>query len=205
MPRRPGSRRRDRRTSLPRGQRGRTLSRTRSLRPRALSALRNPTTARCYRRLMTEHAAPKTAAMLIIGNELLSGKVEDANLAVLARELRVLGVRLRRVVMVLDDIDTIAREVRLLSDTHDWLFTSGGVGPTHDDVTIEAVAKAFGVPVVTSEPMADMLRAHYKERCTEGHLRMALVPRGASLETTEEIKWPTIRIGYTWVMPGIPE
>jgi molybdenum cofactor synthesis domain-containing protein len=154
---------------------------------------------------MTEHAAPKTAAMLIIGNELLSGKVEDANLAVLARELRVLGVRLRRVVMVLDDIDTIAREVRLLSDTHDWLFTSGGVGPTHDDVTIEAVAKAFGVPVVTSEPMADMLRAHYKERCTEGHLRMALVPRGASLETTEEIKWPTIRIGNTWVMPGIPE
>jgi molybdenum cofactor synthesis domain-containing protein len=154
---------------------------------------------------MTERAAPKTAAMLIIGNELLSGKVQDANLAVLARELRVLGVLLQRVVMVLDDVDTIAREVRLLSDTHDWLFTSGGVGPTHDDVTIEAVAKAFGVPVVTSEPMAEMLRAHYKERCTEGHLRMALVPRGASLETTEEIKWPTVRIQNTWVMPGIPE
>jgi molybdopterin-biosynthesis enzyme MoeA-like protein len=143
--------------------------------------------------------------MLVIGNELLTGKVCEANLFVLARSMRTLGVVLRRVVMVLDDIDTIAREVRELSSSHDWLFTSGGVGPTHDDVTIDAVAKAFGVPVTTSPEMKSMLEAHYKERLTEGHLRMALVPEGAVLETTPEIRWPTIRIRNTWVMPGVPE
>jgi molybdenum cofactor synthesis domain-containing protein len=148
---------------------------------------------------------PRTAAMLVIGNELLTGKVADANVVVLARSLRKLGVVLRRVVMVLDDIDTIAFEVRELRRAHDWLITSGGVGPTHDDVTIEAVAKAFDVPVVVSPEMKAMLEAHYKERLTEGHLRMALIPDGATLETTAEIRWPTVRIENTWVMPGVPE
>src|SRR5215472_7227431 len=154
---------------------------------------------------MSVDGPPKTAAALIIGNELLSGKVEEANLPVLARTLRGLGVDLRRVVMVVDDVETITTEVRTLASTHDWLFTSGGVGPTHDDVTIEAVAKAFGVPVVMSAEMERMLRAHYGERVTEGHLRMALIPEGAELETTEEVKWPTVRMRNTWVMPGIPE
>ena len=154
---------------------------------------------------MPAPSAPRTAAMLVIGNELLTGKVCEANLVVLARSMRKLGVVLRRVVMVLDDIDTIAADVRELAASHDWLFTSGGVGPTHDDVTIEAVAKAFGVPVRTSPEMKAMLEAHYKERLTEGHLRMALVPEGAVLETTPEIRWPTIRIQHTWVMPGVPE
>lgn len=157
---------------------------------------------------MTEPAPllpAKTAALLLIGNELLSGKVEEANLAVLARVLRDLGVELQRVVMVQDDIEIIAREVKALSSTHDWLFTSGGIGPTHDDVTIDAVALAFGVPVVQNETMADMIRGHYKERCNEGHLRMALAPDGAIMETTKEMRWPTVRMHNTWVMPGIPE
>jgi molybdenum cofactor synthesis domain-containing protein len=147
----------------------------------------------------------KSAAVLVIGNELLSGKVEEANVPILARTLRELGVDLRRVVMIQDDIATIAREVKELASTHDWLFTSGGVGPTHDDVTIEAVALAFGVPVVTSPVMEKMLRDHYRERVTDGHLRMALIPEGAALEVTGEIRWPTVRIENTWVMPGIPE
>lgn len=150
--------------------------------------------------------APATsAAILVIGNEILSGKVEEANVAVLARALRPLGVLLRRVVVVLDDVDTIAREVTELAQAHDWLFTSGGVGPTHDDVTIEAVAKAFGVKVVSSPEMEAMLRAHYRERCTEGHLRMALIPEGAALEVSAEVRWPTIRLKNTWLLPGIPE
>jgi molybdenum cofactor synthesis domain-containing protein len=146
-----------------------------------------------------------TAAILVIGNEILSGKVEEANVVVLARELRALGIVLQRVVMVLDDVDTIAKEVSDLARTHDWLFTSGGVGPTHDDVTIEAVAKAMGVPVISSPEMEAMLRGHYKERCTDGHLRMALVPEGAALEVSSEVRWPTIRLGNTWLLPGIPE
>jgi molybdenum cofactor synthesis domain-containing protein len=148
---------------------------------------------------------PRTAAVLVIGNELLSGKVEEKNVAVLARTLYALGISLRRVVFVLDDVAEIAREVRELSSTHDVLFTSGGVGPTHDDVTIEAVAQAFGVGVVESATMVTMLRAHYGDRCTEGHLRMALIPEGAALETTAEVRWPTIRVQNTWLMPGIPE
>jgi len=148
---------------------------------------------------------PPTAAMVVIGDEILSGKVAEANLGVLAQTLRSLGIRLRRVVVVADEVDTIAGEVLDLAPTNDWLFTSGGIGPTHDDVTVEAVAKAFGVGVVSSPEMEAMLRAHYGERCTEGHLRMALVPQGSALEVTREITWPTIRLKNTWLLPGIPE
>ena len=148
---------------------------------------------------------PKTAAALVIGNELLSGKVEEANVHVLARTLRGLGIELRRVVTVLDDLDVIAHEVKILADTHDWLFTSGGVGPTHDDVTVLGVARAFGVPVVENPMLRAMLREHYKERCTPGHLQMALVPSGATLESSEAVRWPTIRYANIWLLPGVPE
>jgi molybdopterin-biosynthesis enzyme MoeA-like protein len=150
-------------------------------------------------------APPKTAAALVIGNELLTGKVEEANVVFLARTLRGLGIELRRVVMILDDVDQIAAEVKALASTHDWLFTSGGVGPTHDDVTVMGVAKAYGVNVIEEPVLATMLRDHYKERITDGHLRMALVPEGAILEVTPEVRWPTIRIANTWLLPGIPE
>jgi molybdenum cofactor synthesis domain-containing protein len=149
--------------------------------------------------------ATPTAAALVIGNELLSGKVAEANVHVLARALRGLGIELRRVVMILDDVDEIAREVQALAASHDWLFTSGGVGPTHDDVTVEGVAKAFGVEVVQSSVLEQLLRDHYQERCTDGHLRMATVPNGAQLEATDEVRWPTIRFRNTWLLPGVPE
>ena len=154
---------------------------------------------------MPDVDSPKTAAALIIGNELLSGKVDEANLGVLARALRGIGIALSRVVIVQDDIDVIAREVAALSGSHDWLFTSGGVGPTHDDVTIEAVARAFGVEVVSDPGLEGMICGHYGARVTPGHLRMALVPRGASLETIPEVPWPTVRMRNAWVMPGVPE
>src|ERR1700704_2499621 len=141
---------------------------------------------------MKDAMDPATAAALIIGDEILSGKVDEANVVALARTLRGLGILLRRVIVVMDDVETISREVRELSSTHDWLFTSGGVGPTHDDVTIEAVAKAFGTRVVSSPQLEAMLRAHYRERFTDGHLRMALMPEGARLEVTSDITWPTI-------------
>jgi molybdopterin-biosynthesis enzyme MoeA-like protein len=149
--------------------------------------------------------APPTAAALVIGDEILSGKVEEANVVILARTLRGLGILLRRVVVVMDDVHVIARDVRQLARAHDWLFTSGGVGPTHDDVTIEAVSQAFGVSIVSSPEMEAMVRGYYKDRCTEGHLRMALMPEGASLESTPELTWPIIRHQNTWLLPGIPE
>ncbi len=149
--------------------------------------------------------AAVTGAALVIGNEILSGKVPEANVVELARLLRSRGIELRRVVMVEDDVDVIAREVRELASTHTWLFTSGGVGPTHDDVTVEGVARAFGQKVMTSPELEEMIRAHYKERCTDGHLRMALVPEGAALEVTDFVKWPTIRMKNVWLLPGVPQ
>jgi molybdenum cofactor synthesis domain-containing protein len=146
-----------------------------------------------------------TAAVVLIGNELLSGKIHEANLVELARTLRSLGVSLRRVVMVPDEIDVIAGEVRALSDEHDVVFTSGGVGPTHDDVTLDAVAEAFGVGTHIDSTMEALLRSAYGERTTEGHLRMALVPDGAELATTPDILWPTVVMRNVWVLPGVPE
>ena len=147
----------------------------------------------------------RTAAALIIGNELLSGKIAEANLLVLARELRDLGVLLRRAVLILDDLDEIAREVRELSASHDVVFTSGGVGPTHDDLTIASVARAFGVGVVEAPEIAAMIRRYYGERTTEGHLLMARIPEGARLVASPAIPWPTVVMRNVWVLPGVPE
>jgi molybdenum cofactor synthesis domain-containing protein len=146
-----------------------------------------------------------TAAALLIGNELLSGKVHEANLVELAKTLRGLGVALGRVVMIPDDPKIIADEVLALSSAFDVVFTSGGVGPTHDDVTIESIASAFGVDAHIDEVMAGLLRTAYGDRITDAHLRMALVPRGAEIVTTEEVAWPTVVMKNVWILPGVPE
>jgi len=150
-------------------------------------------------------SAARTAAALLVGNELLSGKVHEANLVNLARTLRALGVKLERAVMVPDDMRVIAHEVRVLSDAYDVVFTSGGVGPTHDDITLEAVALAFGVRAVVHPEFEQLLRVVYGDKMTEGHLRMALVPEGADLVRHDEARWPTVRMKNVWVLPGVPE
>jgi molybdenum cofactor synthesis domain-containing protein len=146
-----------------------------------------------------------TAAALLIGNELLSGKVREANLFELAHTLRALGVQLVRVVMIPDDVEAIAAEVALLSRQYDVVFTSGGVGPTHDDVTIEAVARAFGVATHVDPSVAKLLSDAYGEACSEAHLRMALIPDGACLTTDDEVPWPTVVMRNVWMLPGVPE
>jgi molybdenum cofactor synthesis domain-containing protein len=147
----------------------------------------------------------QTAAALVIGNELLSGKIQESNLIELARTLRALGVRLIRAVFVPDEIDVIARAVQELSAAADVLFTSGGVGPTHDDVTVEAVAQAFGVRAVIDPTLAALLREVYGERCSDAHLRMALVPEGAELVSSSDVRWPTPLMRNVFVLPGVPE
>jgi molybdenum cofactor synthesis domain-containing protein len=146
-----------------------------------------------------------SAAALLIGDELLSGKVRDQNLYALATTLRGLGIELRRVSIVRDDVEAIAREVAELSRSHDVVFTSGGVGPTHDDVTMQAVAKAFGVPT-TLDPLTEhKLRDVYGARCRDVHLRMATVPEGATMAVPAEGAWPTVIMRNVWVLPGVPE
>ena len=147
----------------------------------------------------------KTAAALIIGNELLSGKIQEQNLAFLGKELFNLGVRLRRVVMCLDDVDTIAKDLKQLRATHDYVFTSGGVGPTHDDMTLPAVAKAFDRRLIRAEEIASLIRGYHGDRTTEAHLRMADVPEGAELISNEHVRWPTVAIENVFVFPGVPE
>jgi molybdenum cofactor synthesis domain-containing protein len=154
---------------------------------------------------MADKSNSRTAAVVLIGNELLTGKVQDENLFVLAKTLGQLGIRVRRVITIPDEVDTIAAEVRALSEKYSVVFTSGGVGPTHDDLTVEGVARAFGVAVVESPTMAAMLRGHYRERCNDAHLRMALIPEGAELTTNADVAWPTIVMRNVWLLPGIPE
>jgi len=147
----------------------------------------------------------RTAAALVIGNELLTGKIRDANLHELARSLRALGIRLTRVVMLPDDVAVLAEEIRNLSANHDVVFTSGGVGPTHDDVTVDAIARAFEREVVEDPKLSALLRAVYGERTTAAHLLMARVPAGSVLCDAPEVEWPTPVTENVWMLPGIPD
>ncbi len=147
----------------------------------------------------------RTAAALVIGNEILSGKIADTNTNFLARGLFELGIELRRVIVCPDEVDTISKELSELRATYDLVFTSGGVGPTHDDVTIEGVAASFGRPVVQSEAVAKMIRHYYGDRATEAHLRMANMPEGAEMIRSSEAPWPTVVIENVFVLPGVPE
>lgn len=146
-----------------------------------------------------------TAAAIVIGNELLSGKIEEKNLLELSRMLRELGIRFVRAVVIADEIAVIRREVEELSRTVDVVFTSGGVGPTHDDVTIEAVAQAFGVDCVVDPVLERLLKKLYGEELTEAHLRMALVPCGAELVSKTDAHWPATLVRNVFVLPGVPE
>ncbi len=147
----------------------------------------------------------RTASALIVGNEILTGKIEDRNTSFLGRELFGLGIRLERVVICPDEIERIARELNALRSEHDFCFTSGGVGPTHDDITIDAVAAAFDVPLLRSPDFVLLIQEHFGEKTTEEHLRMANVPRGATLVRNGKLRWPTIRMENVFVLPGVPE
>ena len=148
---------------------------------------------------------PKTAGIILVGNEILSGKIEDANAVYLCRELRRLGMDVRKIAVIPDDVDVIAAEVAAAHRTWDVVFTSGGVGPTHDDVTIEGVARALGVGVVRHPELTGLLRQHYGERLNEAHLKMAEVPEGAELLGAESLRFPTIVMRNVYVLPGVPE
>lgn len=147
----------------------------------------------------------KTAAVVVIGNEILTGKSEDRNASFLIKELYGLGVALRRVDIIPDDVGEIARSVRECSAAFDFVFTSGGVGPTHDDVTIEGVARAFDRPVVRHPELAAMIRGYFGEGADETRLRMADTPEGSELIRDEGLRWPVLATENVYVLPGVPE
>ena len=148
---------------------------------------------------------PKTAGIILIGNEILSGKIKDENAAYLCRELRALGVDVRRIAVIPDEVALIADEVAAFTKAFDLVFTSGGVGPTHDDVTIEGVARAMAVPVVRHPELVALLERYYRGKVTEAALRMAEIPEGAELVGGESVRFPTILMRNVYVLPGVPE
>jgi molybdenum cofactor synthesis domain-containing protein len=147
----------------------------------------------------------ETAAFLAIGNELLSGKVVEANLAPLAKTLRALGIQLSTAEILLDDVPTLASAIARLSAAYGVVVTSGGVGPTHDDVTIEAVAQAFKRRVVRDATLVELVRQTFGDRTSEAHLRFADIPEGAELRRAPDVSWPTPVVENVWILPGVPE
>jgi molybdenum cofactor synthesis domain-containing protein len=147
----------------------------------------------------------KTAGIVLIGNELLSGKVVDANAAYLCRQFRELGVEVRKIAVIPDEVDLIAREVREFRAAYTWVFTSGGVGPTHDDVTIEGVARALGVPVVRDPGLVARFTEVFRDRLNEARLKMADVPEGAELLAMDSLIVPVVKLANVFVFPGVPE
>ncbi len=149
--------------------------------------------------------SPITAGIVIIGNEILSGKVHDENSFFLASELRSLGVDLERISIIPDDIEAIGKEVAEFSEKYDYVFTSGGVGPTHDDVTMEGIAKGFNVKLVEHQGIKDMLCSRFSESVNSAVLKMANVPEGTEIILNEDIRFPVISFRNIFIFPGIPE
>jgi molybdenum cofactor synthesis domain-containing protein len=149
--------------------------------------------------------ATVTAALLIIGDEILSGRTKDKNIGYIAEYLTGIGVELREVRVVSDVEADIVDAVNALRTRYTYLFTTGGIGPTHDDITADSVAKAFGVPIDVDPRAVAMMRERYQpEELNEARLRMARIPEGADLIANIVSKAPGFHIGNVFVMAGVP-
>ncbi len=147
-----------------------------------------------------------TAALVVIGDEILSGRTQDKNIAALAGWLGVQGIRLSEVRVVPDVTGRIVEAVNALRHAHDYLFTTGGIGPTHDDITVDAIAAAVGVPVIVHPDARRVLEDYYATRggITDARLRMARVPDGATLIENRMSGAPGIRYENIFIMAGVP-
>ncbi len=147
-----------------------------------------------------------TAALIVIGDEILSGRTQDKNIAQVASWLGVQGIRLKEVRVVSDEFPAIIEAVNALRLRNDYLFTTGGIGPTHDDITVDAVAEALGVPVIVHPEARAILEDYYATRggLTDARLRMARVPEGAGLIPNRTSGAPGIHWGNIYIMAGVP-
>ncbi|MGQ3050025.1 MAG: competence/damage-inducible protein A [Niveispirillum sp.] len=147
-----------------------------------------------------------TAALLIIGNEILSGRTQDANMAFIAKHLGTLGIRFREARVVPDEEVEIVAAVNALRARYTYVFTTGGIGPTHDDITAECIAKAFGLPLIRNPEAVRRLELHYAgtSMLNEARLRMANTPEGAILIDNPVSTAPGFQIGNVFVMAGVP-
>lgn len=146
-----------------------------------------------------------TAGILIIGNEILSGKIQDTNSPYLCRELRALGVEVKRVSVIPDDVEIIAAEAAIFSAAYDIVITTGGVGPTHDDVTVEGIAKGLGRGVISHPELEGLLKQLYAGQLNSARLRLAKVPEGAELFGQPDLGFPVVILKNIYIFPGVPE
>jgi molybdenum cofactor synthesis domain-containing protein len=159
---------------------------------------------------MTESAAPReivTAAILVIGDEILSGRTKDKNIGYIAEYLTGIGIDLREVRIVPDDEAEIVGALNAVRQRYTYVFTTGGIGPTHDDITADCVAKAFGVPIDHDPRAVKILQEHFASRgveVNEARMRMARIPQGAALVENTVSKAPGFWIGNVIVMAGVP-
>ncbi len=147
----------------------------------------------------------KTAAILIIGNEILSGKVTDENSPYLSRELRGLGVDVKRLAVLPDEIEVIAEQIRVWIGHYHLIFTCGGVGPTHDDVTIAGIARGLGKEVIRDSRLLALIQELYPPPMNEAMLKLCETPEGADLIMAEGLRYPVVAISDIYIFPGIPE
>ncbi|MCA9676243.1 MAG: competence/damage-inducible protein A, partial [Myxococcales bacterium] len=147
---------------------------------------------------------PLAAGIVVIGDEILTGKFADENAAFLIGELRALGVELRRVSVIPDDLDDIADTVARFAGRFDLVFTSGGVGPTHDDLTMEGIARGFGTRVVLDPVLEGKVRGYWGDQLAEANLRLAAVPDGAELVYGRDQVWPVVCYRNVYILPGVP-
>ncbi len=156
---------------------------------------------------MTVTAAPQevTAALLVIGDEILSGRTKDVNIGFIAAHCTEIGIRLKEVRIVPDDEGAIIAAVNALRESYIYVFTTGGIGPTHDDITADSIARAFGVSIDVDPRAVALLRERYAETdLTPTRLRMARIPSGAELIENSISKAPGFMIGNVIVMAGVP-
>lgn len=148
-----------------------------------------------------------TAAVILIGEELLSGKIDDINGGYAIKQLRAVGVDLREIRMIGDEVHVIAPVVAELAAQYDIVFTSGGVGPTHDDLTMKGIAAGFDVPIETHQEMLAMIEQRFGARGDELQIwaRMAELPRGCEVVVSQATRVPIFRMRNVWVLPGVPE
>ena len=156
---------------------------------------------------MNRQSKTWTAALLVIGDEILSGRTQDRNVAQVATWLNEQGIRLAEVRIVPDDADKIGETVNELRVAHDYLFTTGGIGPTHDDITVDAIAAALRVPVVIEPQARAILEEYYRDRpggLNDARLRMARVPEGSELIFNPSTGAPGVKIGNVYILAGVP-
>ena len=147
----------------------------------------------------------KTAGIIIIGNEILTGKVQDINSFYLTSELRALGITVIRISIIPDEVETIGIEAVSFSADYDYVFTTGGVGPTHDDVTMAGIADGFGVELVSDPDIREALSEKYKYPLNRPMTKMTEVPEGAEAIFSDTMIFPIVMFRNIFVFPGIPE